>query len=184
MKSVKPKTMSSTKKQNKSSELYYAASPIVRATPHKFCLAILNNKLTKLYISHIEHYEPVGDFADEEGLNYYACWQEPIDPMSLVGTTRLQIPMQTVLLPDNEQVIIPVKASKALLHSMAVRYDHSLGISEGMTDDEIIAMRKSSPIMACMYRTSQEREGLMTTMKQLHEEVVGRGFYNYEKDTH
>ena len=159
-------------------------NPTIKEAPHKHCWGIVDNKLVKLYISHVEHFAPVSDFDDEAGHDVYACWHEPVAPMSLVGTTKILFPVNLVLLPDAEHITIPVKASAALLHSMAVRYDHSLGISEGVTDDEIIAMRKAEPIMAAMYRTSREREGLMTTMKQLHEEVVGKGFYNYEGDTH
>ena len=67
---------------------------------------------------------------------------------------------------NNEQyVTVPVEPTPALLVSMAMRYRHDFGID---TDD-------SSP-MSCGL-TDRERESILNTMRQIHEEVVGKGFY-------
>lgn len=79
-----------------------------------------------------------------------------------------------------ETVTIPVNPPRDLLRSMATRYDHSFYVSEQMTDAEIEALRADHPVMGGQYLTSRERESLMTRMSQLHEEVVGKGFYRYE----
>lgn len=67
-----------------------------------------------------------------------------------------------------DHVIVPVKPADALLMSMAVRYDHGLGIP-GYYDQELFS---GSGITH-----AQRLEAALTTMRQLHEEVVGKGFY-------
>jgi hypothetical protein len=79
-------------------------------------------------------------------------------------------------------VAVPIKPSKGLLNSMAIRYDHGFGMSCGMSDKEIEEMRKNEPIMGRQFRTLRERESMLTTMGQLHEEVVGMGFYQEWKE--
>jgi hypothetical protein len=68
---------------------------------------------------------------------------------------------------------------------MAVRNDHSFcapGWFE--TDEEILAARKSEDfsvrLMATQELTSVEKKNTLIAMRQLHEEVVGRGFYKYD----
>lgn len=56
----------------------------------------------------------------------------------------------------DEKVSIPVKPSKALLSSMALRHRHDFGL---------------------LPETHQEV--ILGEMAQLHEEVVGKGFYKY-----
>ena len=80
----------------------------------------------------------------------------------------------------NSIVSISTTPPKGLLESMAMRYDHAFGLSYGMTDEEIQAIKRDYPIMARQYYTFRERESLLTTMRQLHEEVVGKGFYKYD----
>lgn len=80
----------------------------------------------------------------------------------------------------SETITVPTEPPLALLESMALRYDHSWGISAGMTDEQIEAMRACHPIMAGQYLTRSQRAAVLTQMRQLHEEVVGKGFYRYE----
>ena len=56
----------------------------------------------------------------------------------------------------DEKVTVPVKPSKALLSSMALRYRHDFGLLPESHQEVILGM-----------------------MAQLHEEVVGKGFYKY-----
>lgn len=68
----------------------------------------------------------------------------------------------------SEFVTIPVEPTEALLLSMAVRYDHGLAIP-GYYDQGMFENSKISH--------QQRLEGTIRTMRQLHEEVVGKGFY-------
>ena len=77
-------------------------------------------------------------------------------------------------------VVIPTDPSDGLLNSMAMRFDHAFGCGLNMSDDEIEKIKKENPIIKGQFYTSKEREGLLRTMRQLHEEVVGTGFYKYE----
>jgi hypothetical protein len=70
-------------------------------------------------------------------------------------------------------VVIPVKPTDALLMSMAVRYDHGLGMP-GYYDQELFS--------ASGVTHAQRLESALGTMRQLHEEVVGKGFYRPEND--
>jgi len=62
--------------------------------------------------------------------------------------------------------IVPIKPTDGLLSSMAMRWDHSFGM------DRI----ETIPGFAMGY-TPEMRQSLMGSMAQLHEEVVGTGFY-------
>lgn len=66
-------------------------------------------------------------------------------------------------------VIVPVEATDDLLMSMAVRYDHGLGVP-GYYDQPMI-------LEASKVSHELRLESTMATMRQLHEEVVGKGFY-------
>lgn len=71
-------------------------------------------------------------------------------------------------------VTIPVKPTDGLLMSMAIRYDHALGC-DGYYDH---------PLFADSGITHKERlDGAIRRMRQLHEEVVGAGFYRPEKES-
>jgi hypothetical protein len=72
-------------------------------------------------------------------------------------------------------VTVPVEPSTGLLVSMAIRADHALGVP-GYYDQ---------PLMQRLNGVGHARmlESTMQTMRQLHEEVVGTGFYRSEKET-
>ena len=82
-------------------------------------------------------------------------------------------------------VVIPAKPPRELLLSMAMRENHAWGAPGYFdSDEEILAARKSEDLsvrlMANQALTAQEKENSLVTFRQLHEEVVGRGFYKYE----
>ena len=56
---------------------------------------------------------------------------------------------------EGKLVSVPVEPDRALLASMAMRYRHDFGLLD-----------------------KQTQESIMTTMMQLHEEVIGKGFYS------
>lgn len=78
-------------------------------------------------------------------------------------------------LTKGKWVLLPTTPTKELLTSMAIRYDHSFGFD--LADDKIYQMRVEQPIMAGQYLTVREKEVVLKSMNQLHEEVVGKGFY-------
>ena len=70
-------------------------------------------------------------------------------------------------------ILVPINPPEGLLMSMAIRYDHGLGWPgyydqypkwEGCTHSRMV-------------------ESTLTTMSQLYEEVVGKGFYSVDRDT-
>ena len=65
-------------------------------------------------------------------------------------------------------VVVPVKPTDELLLSMAVRYDHGLGMP-GYYDQALFS--------ASGVTHAERLECTLVTMRQLHEEVVGTGFY-------
>jgi len=68
-------------------------------------------------------------------------------------------------------VLVPRVASDGLLMSMAIRYDHALGCA-GYYD-------------ALVEGGHQKRlDSTLRMMRQLHEEVVGAGFYSAEREQH
>jgi hypothetical protein len=73
-----------------------------------------------------------------------------------------------------EWKLVPVEPSPGLLVSMAIRADHALGVP-GYYDQ---------PMMQQAHGVghAQMLESTMRTMRQLHEEVVGTGFYRPEKE--
>lgn len=65
-------------------------------------------------------------------------------------------------------VLVPVEPVDALLLSMAIRYDHGLGIPDYY----------DQPLFSGDGITHRQRlDAALSTMRQLHEEVVGTGFY-------
>ncbi|NTF17992.1 hypothetical protein G6L37_06215 [Agrobacterium rubi] len=72
------------------------------------------------------------------------------------------------LFVPESHVVVPVEPTDALLLSMAVRYDHGLGVP-GYYDQELFS--------ASGVTHAQRLESALSTMRQLHEEVVGKGFY-------
>lgn len=69
------------------------------------------------------------------------------------------------------KALIPIEPSDALLQSMAVRYDHGLTIP-GYYDQ---------PMFKSDISHRERLQSTIRTMRQLHEDVVGMGFYKYEK---
>lgn len=63
--------------------------------------------------------------------------------------------------------LVPVEPTDALLRSMAIRYDHGLGVP-GYYDQPPVARDGITHEMRL--------KSALTTMRQLHEEVVGTGF--------
>lgn len=66
------------------------------------------------------------------------------------------------------QVLVPVEPTPELLRSMATRYDHGLGVP-GYYDQPIFGAENVGH--------EKRLEATIRTMRQLHEEVVGTGFY-------
>lgn len=81
------------------------------------------------------------------------------------------------VLTANKWVLVKTKPDEKLLISMATRYDHCFGISGICSDEEINKLRISQPLVGNCYLTSSEKKAILSQMKQLHEEVVGTGFY-------
>lgn len=76
--------------------------------------------------------------------------------------------------------VVPVEPTPGLLMSMAIRYDHGLGVP-GYYDSlsEAFSIKGHKGPMP----THDERlQSTLRTMRQLHEEVVGTGFYRPEKE--
>ena len=80
-----------------------------------------------------------------------------------------------------DHIIVPKTPPKGLLESMAMRYNHSFHMECKLTDEEILKEREEGNFFAHQYLTRREKDAILETMRQLHEEVVGEGFYNYKK---
>lgn len=73
----------------------------------------------------------------------------------------------------SETVTIPKEPTPGILMSMALRYDHALGLP-GYYDQ---------PIMKQPGVTHARRlEAALTTMRQLYEEVARQGFYRDDRE--
>jgi hypothetical protein len=102
--------------------------------------------------------------------------REPVKDELIDHRWYMFMPTATAALSSLEaagMVIVPKEPTEGLLRSMAIRYDHGLGVP-GYYDQPMIAK----------YSVSHEQRiaGTITTMRQLHEEVVGTGFYRAKKD--
>jgi hypothetical protein len=73
----------------------------------------------------------------------------------------------------DETVTIPKNPSPGILMSMALRYDHALGVS-GFYDQPLYSKSGISH--------AQRLAGTLVTMRQLYEEVVREGFYQDSKE--
>jgi hypothetical protein len=71
-------------------------------------------------------------------------------------------------------VLVPVKPSPGLLVSMATRYAHDFGLDADADE--------ANPSSFQMGYTSDQRAGLLCIMGQLHQEVVGTGFYSEDRE--
>lgn len=72
-------------------------------------------------------------------------------------------------LSDRKLAIIPKEPSQALLMSMAIRSDHGLGCP-GYYDQALLGGKEGDHV--------RRVESALRSMSQLHEEVVGEGFYS------
>lgn len=76
-------------------------------------------------------------------------------------------------IPQPGMVTVPREPTPGLLMSMAIRYDHGLGV-DGYYDQ---------PLLAGNGAHKQRLESTLRTMRQLHEEVTLRGFYKPERES-
>ncbi len=94
----------------------------------------------------------------------------PSDGMvdSIIAVLRINL-MRDPSLIDNlvsGWVRVPITPSPGLINSMCIRYAHDFGV-----DKQEIAKGVTTGW------TKEEREALRTTMRQIHQEVVGTGYY-------
>ena len=78
---------------------------------------------------------------------------------------------------------MPRKPNRSCLLSMALRNDHSFGMP-CPSDKDILEMRVQLDdwvrLTGNQYRTTQEKENSLVSMRQLYEEATGQGFYKNE----
>ena len=74
---------------------------------------------------------------------------------------------------EQGMVVVPAKPTDECLHSMAVRYDHGLGM-DGYYDHPLF-IENDFPITH-----AQKLAGTKRIMSQLYEEATGQGFYRPE----
>lgn len=74
-------------------------------------------------------------------------------------------------------VVVPVEPTDKLLLSMAIRFDHGLGLP-GYYDQELFGKKLGGDISH-----ARRLEVALSQMRQLHEEVVGAGFYKAARPT-
>lgn len=70
--------------------------------------------------------------------------------------------------------IVPIEASSGLLTSMALRYDHSLFMPANEPDNMFFPYTEED--------RARKIRATLSMMRQIHEEVVGIGFYQPEKE--
>ena len=98
----------------------------------------------------------------------YGCTPEvvPNEHQSALWRAKVAIAAYEASLAGT--VRVPVEPTPELLRSMAIRYDHGLGV-EGYYDQPIFGAENVGH--------AKRLEATIRTMRQLHEEVVGTGFY-------
>ena len=74
---------------------------------------------------------------------------------------------------EQGMVVVPATPTDECLQSMAVRYDHGLGI-DGYYDQPLFLKSKYAATHA------EKLEAAKSTMSQLYEEATGQGFYRPE----
>lgn len=72
--------------------------------------------------------------------------------------------------------VVPLEASSGLLASMALRYDHGLFMPAIDPDKMLLPYTKED--------RTRKIHATISKMRQIHEEVVGTGFYRPEKEDH
>lgn len=108
-------------------------------------------------------------------------WETQADSYKRVEEFCRLHPGQTVKLYAHVQpkgtVLVPVEPAPGLLMSMAIRHDHGLGMP-GYYDGLRAALPDDHPMKSVTH--AQRLESTLRQMRQLHEEVVGAGFYKPE----
>lgn len=89
-----------------------------------------------------------------------------------------QVPAVAHQVPEG-MALVPVKPTRGLLISMAIRSDHALGIP-GYYDEMREHLPADHPMKSVTH--AQRMQSTMNSMRQLHEEVVGTGFYKPERE--
>ncbi|MGO4741568.1 hypothetical protein AB4099_34015 [Bosea sp. 2KB_26] len=98
---------------------------------------------------------------------------KPATSPSSLADANLKISQTGVTQEGVEYVVVRKDASDGLLMSMAIRYDHGLGVP-GYYDQ---------PVFGAENVGHQKRlDATMRAMRQLHEEVVGAGFYHPDRE--
>lgn len=72
-----------------------------------------------------------------------------------------------------DSVMVPKEPSEGVLASMAIRYDHGLGVP-GYYDQPVFGAENGGH--------KRRMESTVSTMRKLYEEVVGAGFYSRERE--
>jgi hypothetical protein len=97
------------------------------------------------------------------------------DDPGYVFTIKLQLRDAIIDILEKRKIGLPKEPPLGLLMSMAIRYDHALGIP-GYYDQQIFEGEGNCGHMKRLQST-------LTTMSQLYEEVAGYGFYQPSKET-
>lgn len=97
-------------------------------------------------------------------------WDEP--HVLLLGQAALLEATALRSFMDGGWRLVPVKPTDGLLMSMAMRWDHGLGCP-GYYDQPFFSGQPSH---------AQRLRVALSSMRQLHEEVVGSGFYSADRE--
>lgn len=100
------------------------------------------------------------------------------DCANLIDALTTQAPAVAHQVPEG-MALVPVKPTRGLLISMAIRSDHGLGIP-GYYDEMREHLPADHPMKSVTH--AQRMQSTMNSMRQLHEEVVGTGFYKPERE--
>lgn len=113
--------------------------------------------------------------AVHEALRTLRSNDERLESLSLITLCDIAQVAIDAYLSAEGLVTVPVEPTDGLLMSMAIRSDHALGMP-GYYDD---------PMFSASGVTHARRlEVALTEARQLHEEVVGKGFYKPERETY
>lgn len=97
-------------------------------------------------------------------------WSEPYE----IAKATWQAALAYVRKGVEGHVSVPVEPSPGLLASMAMRYDHGIFLSPDP---------RSSLLPVSEEARARRISSTISTMRQLHEEVVGTGFYSPDRET-
>ena len=108
------------------------------------------------------------DWTDSEDV-----WKAMVDAALATLPTITEKFVDVSNLLGSEYISVPIEPSRGLLMSMAIRFDHGLGIP-GYYDGYLV---KTPGVTH-----AQRLESTLITMRQLYEEVVGKGHYSTDKE--